>query len=131
MSNVSIGSIASSSLLNYSQQSALSSKSATANALLGSLNIDDSNVAASISLSDYSQIKSGSYGKLLSAYYSKLESQSSSTSDKTDTTSTTEESKKTSYENNSSNVLESVLSTYKADGSVSKDSTGSNLDTTV
>ena len=72
MSNMNIGSIANSNMLNYRQQSALSTKSATANALFGSLNIDDSNIAASISLSDYSQIKSGSYGKLLNSYYKKL-----------------------------------------------------------
>lgn len=131
MSNMNIGSIASSSMLNYRQQSALSAKSATANALLGSLNIDDSNIAASISLSDYGQIKNGSYGKILSAYYSKLESQTKAAADKTDSTDKTSESQKTSYEKSSSNVLESVLSTYKPDGTANKDSTGSNLDTTV
>ena len=133
MSNMQIGSIASSSMLNYRQQSALSAKSSTANALLGSLNINDSNIAASISLSDYSQIKNGSYGKLISAYYSKLQSQADSTTSKTDTSdkNTTEETTKTSYEKSSSNALESVLSTYKPDGTASKESTGSNLDTTV
>lgn len=131
MSNMNIGSIASSSMLNYRQQSALSTKSATANALFGSLNIDESNIAASISLSDYGQIKSGSYGKLLTSYYKKLESETKVSSTKTDTTDEASKTKKTSYENNSSNILESVLSTYKPDGTANKNNTGSNLDTTV
>ena len=131
MSNMNIGIIASSSMLNYRQQSALSSKSATANALFGSLNIDDKNIAASISLSDYGQIKNGSYGKLVSAYYNKMKAESASSSSKTDKTEKDAESTKTSYEKSSSNVLESVLSTYKPDGSAEKESTGTNLDTTV
>ena len=131
MSNINVGSIASSSMLNLRQQSALSAKSATANSLLGSLNIDDKNIAASISLSDYGQIKNGSYGKLVSAYYNKMKTETKTSSAKTDSTEKSDDSKKTSYEKNSSNVLESVLSTYKPDGTAEKESTGSNLDTTV
>ena len=131
MSNINVGSIASSSMLNFRQQSALSAKSATANSLLGSLNIDDKNIAASISLSDYGQIKNGSYGKLVSAYYNKMKTETKASSAKTDSTEKSDDSKKTSYEKSSSNVLESVLSTYKPDGTAEKESTGSNLDTTV
>lgn len=131
MSNIYVGSIASSSMLNLRQQSALSAKSATANSLLGSLNIDEKNIAASISLSDYGQIKNGSYGKLVSAYYSKMEAETKASSTKASTTEKSDDSKKTSYEKSSSNVLESVLSTYKPDGTAEKESTGANLDTTV
>ena len=131
MSNINVGSIASSSMLNFRQQSALSAKSATANSLLGSLNIDDKNIAASISLSDYGQIKNGSYEKLVSAYYNKMKTETKTSSAKTDNAEKSDDSKKTSYEKSSSNVLESVLSTYKPDGTAEKESTGSNLDTTV
>ena len=98
MSNINVGSIASSSMLNFRQQSALSAKSATANSLLGSLNIDDKNIAASISLSDYGQIKNGSYGKLVSAYYNKMKTETKTSSAKTDNAEKSDDSKKTSYE---------------------------------
>ena len=58
-------------------------------------------------LSDYNSIKSGSYGKLVKAYYKKLESEDVSTEDKSDKT-TNKDKVSTSLAEDSSKTLASV-----------------------
>ena len=58
-------------------------------------------------LSDYNSIKSGSYGKLVKAYYKKLESEDVSTEDKTDKT-TNKDKASTSLAEDSSKTLAAV-----------------------
>ena len=75
-------------------------------------NLNNSNSSSSIFdmsfLSDYNSIKSGSYGKLVKAYYKKLESEESSTTSEKDKTSNDKVS--TSLAEDSSKTLTAVKS---------------------
>ena len=132
-----------SSYLSFGQQNAINMRASAANAMFGSLPATQNNMLGNYTLSDYSSLKNGSYGKLLKAVYAKekAESEGTSSSRKANDPKTVE---KTSYEK--SGKLEKLLSTYKeeekeddstkaiysSDGSkTAENNTGSGLDASV
>ncbi len=81
-------------------------------------------------LSDYSSIKSGSYGKLMKAYYSEVAT--SKTTAEADSSSKTSESKATEEEEKEESSVSKLASSYTSSGTATKNSYASGLfDTSI
>ena len=130
MSSFNVSSLASNSVLSMTQQNSISRKSSLASSLLPS---NEDSVFSGVSLTDYSSLRNGSYGKLLKTYYSKARAEASEAADsaKASDSSSSSSSRLTSYE--AKGTLDKLLSTYDASGESKKteEVAGTGLDTTV